>query len=46
MMGWIRTLPVDHDLLKWNPNRYTDWQKEMIGGTANIMDASIELKGR
>lgn len=36
---------VDHDLLKWDPNRYTDWQKEMIGGTANIMDASIELKG-
>lgn len=36
---------VDHDLLKWDQNRYTDWQKEMIGGTANIMDASIELKG-
>jgi len=36
---------VDHDLLKWDPNRYTDWQKEMIGGTANITDASVELKG-
>ena len=36
---------VDHDLLKWDPNRYTDWQKEMIGGTANITDGSVELKG-
>jgi TonB-linked SusC/RagA family outer membrane protein len=36
---------VDHDLLKWDQNRYTDWQKEMIGGTANILDASIEMKG-
>jgi len=36
---------VDHDLLKWDPNRYTDWQKEMIGGTANIKDGSVELKG-
>jgi TonB-linked SusC/RagA family outer membrane protein len=36
---------VDHDLLKWDQNSYTDWQKEMIGGTANITDGSVELKG-
>lgn len=36
---------VDHDLTKWDQNRYTDWQKEMIGGTANILDASLEMKG-
>ncbi|WP_298739176.1 SusC/RagA family TonB-linked outer membrane protein [uncultured Chitinophaga sp.] len=33
------------DLLKWSPDRYTDWQKEMIGGTAFIRDGNIEMKG-
>ncbi|WP_268223881.1 SusC/RagA family TonB-linked outer membrane protein [Sinomicrobium oceani] len=31
------------DIKLWNPNRYTDWQKELIGGTAyyNNMQASL-----
>lgn len=27
----------------WDQNRYTDWQKELIGGTANISKAQISL---
>lgn len=30
--------------LGWGTTRYTDWQKKMIGGTANITDASLEWK--
>jgi len=36
---------LDYDLLLWDTSRYKDWQKEMIGGTAHIQDASLELKG-
>src|SRR5690606_36090155 len=35
----------DYDLTLWDTTRYTDWQKEMIGGTAHISDGSLELKG-
>jgi TonB-linked SusC/RagA family outer membrane protein len=37
--------PVDHDVNKWDSNRYTNWQKEMIGSIAYMTDASVELKG-
>lgn len=29
----------------WDQNRYTDWQKEMIGGTAQTSNASLNLSG-
>ncbi|MFC6100849.1 SusC/RagA family TonB-linked outer membrane protein [Olivibacter domesticus] len=35
----------DYDLLRWDTTRYTDWQKEMIGGAAAIREASVELQG-
>ncbi len=33
------------DLLLWDPNRYTDWQKELIGGTAYTTDARLSVSG-
>ena len=29
----------------WDPNRYTDWQKELIGGTALINSAQASVSG-
>ncbi len=33
------------DLLLWDQNRYTDWQKELIGGTAEITNANVSVSG-
>ncbi len=33
------------DLLMWDSTRYTDWQDELIGGTAHITDAHITFSG-
>ncbi|SFW76152.1 TonB-linked outer membrane protein, SusC/RagA family [Sinomicrobium oceani] len=33
------------DLLLWDQNRYTDWQKELIGGTAYTTDARLSVSG-
>jgi len=33
------------DLILWDTTRYTDWQKELIGGTANFTNANISLSG-
>jgi TonB-linked SusC/RagA family outer membrane protein len=33
------------DLKFWDQNRYTDWQKELIGGTSQYNDASISISG-
>lgn len=30
---------------KWDQNRYTDWQKELIGGTAEINDLQLNVSG-
>lgn len=40
-------LPVDaYDINgTWDPNRYTDWQKELIGGTAYINDLQGSVSG-
>src|SRR5690606_1578019 len=35
----------DYDLLLWNQNRYTDWQKELLGGTAIITDLNVSATG-
>lgn len=32
-------------LTDWSPNTHTDWQKELIGGTATFNDYSATLKG-
>jgi len=33
------------DLLLWDNNRYTDWQKELIGGIANYYNTNFSLSG-
>ncbi len=33
----------DWDLLLWDTTRYTDWQKELIGGTADYTNANLTL---
>ena len=33
------------DLFEWDPNRYTDWQKELIGGTAYRNTGQLSFSG-
>ncbi|MGE6220361.1 SusC/RagA family TonB-linked outer membrane protein [Nubsella zeaxanthinifaciens] len=33
------------DVLLWDNNRYTDWQKEIIGGTAKYYNANLSASG-
>ncbi|WP_177230300.1 SusC/RagA family TonB-linked outer membrane protein [Chitinophaga sp. CF118] len=33
------------DLLVWDTSRYTNWQKEFIGGTSNITNAQLSVSG-
>ena len=33
------------DLLKWDTTRYTDWKKELIGGTADKSNLQVRLEG-
>src|SRR5690606_15174533 len=33
------------DLLQWDTIRYTDWQEELIGGTAGITNAQLSVTG-
>lgn len=33
------------DLLLWDQNAYTDWQKKYLGGTANVTDAQTTVSG-
>jgi TonB-linked SusC/RagA family outer membrane protein len=35
----------NYDLTIWDTTRYTDWQKELIGGTANYNDIQASLLG-
>lgn len=35
----------DWDLLLWDNNRYTDWQKELIGGTSPTSNLNISISG-
>lgn len=41
----VPTLANARDLLVWDTTRQTNWQKELIGGAANITDAQIRLSG-
>ncbi len=36
---------TNYDLTVWDQNRYTDWQKELIGGKAKYMDAQMSVSG-
>jgi TonB-linked SusC/RagA family outer membrane protein len=33
------------DLMRWDTTRYTDWQKELIGGRARVTNASLTISG-
>ena len=33
------------DLFLWDQNRYTDWQEELLGGTAEQTNASVAITG-
>jgi TonB-linked SusC/RagA family outer membrane protein len=35
----------NYDLTVFDQNRYTDWQKELLGGTANYTDAQLSVSG-
>ncbi|WP_298152202.1 SusC/RagA family TonB-linked outer membrane protein [Flavobacterium sp.] len=38
--------PTDYDVNgTWDPNRYTDWQKELTGGTVDINDVKASISG-
>ena len=41
----IPTIANAPDLLFWDTNRYTDWQKTLIGGKAQYSDAEVSLSG-
>lgn len=39
-------LPDEYDLLGvWDTTRYTDWQRTLIGGTANVTNAQLSFSG-
>lgn len=33
------------DLLVWDTTRHTNWQKQLLGGTANYLDAQVSFSG-
>ncbi|HEA29168.1 MAG TPA: TonB-dependent receptor [Leeuwenhoekiella sp.] len=33
------------DLILWDQNRYTDWQKKLFGGTAQVTNLSFDISG-
>jgi len=37
--------PARYDLTFWDQSRYTDWQKELIGGTAGYFNAMTSISG-
>ncbi|UFH31645.1 SusC/RagA family TonB-linked outer membrane protein [Chryseobacterium sp. C-71] len=42
----IATIPANaYDLNTWDQNRYTDWQKELIGRTADASVVQLSLSG-
>ena len=43
--GIIPTNNNAPDLVSWNQNRYTDWKKEFIGGTAQTYNAQLRYSG-
>jgi len=41
----ITPKPWDYDLTQWDQTKYTDWQKELLGGKANITDLQASVTG-
>jgi TonB-dependent starch-binding outer membrane protein SusC len=39
------TMANARDLLVWDTTRYTNWQKVLLGGTANLVDAQVSVSG-
>jgi TonB-linked SusC/RagA family outer membrane protein len=39
------TVANARDLMLWDTTRHTDWQEELIGGTAHIHNAQLSLSG-
>jgi TonB-linked SusC/RagA family outer membrane protein len=39
------TMTNGPDLLAWDTTRYTNWQKEFLGGTAHLTNSNISLSG-
>ncbi|MBX2956185.1 MAG: SusC/RagA family TonB-linked outer membrane protein [Cyclobacteriaceae bacterium] len=37
--------PFVYDIFYWDTTRYTNWQKELIGGTANTTNALLSISG-
>ncbi|RZM10327.1 MAG: SusC/RagA family TonB-linked outer membrane protein, partial [Pedobacter sp.] len=35
----------NYDLTVWDQNKYTDWQKELVGGTAHYADINASVSG-
>ncbi|HLY70738.1 MAG TPA: carboxypeptidase-like regulatory domain-containing protein, partial [Puia sp.] len=33
------------DLVAWDTTKYTDWQKKLIGGTANTLNTQVSISG-
>lgn len=38
-------ITADYDLMLWDTARYTNWQKELIGGTAHYNDIQATISG-
>lgn len=43
--GKLPNPSLDYDLLLWDTTRYTDWQKELLGGTALYNNLQASLSG-
>lgn len=44
-VDWRASTVSAPDLKLWDTTRYTDWQKELIGGTARYTNAQLSLSG-
>lgn len=43
--GATPTVTNAPDLLLWDQNAYTDWQRDLLGGTAGITEAQLAVSG-
>ena len=43
--GAVPNPNADFDLMLWDTTRYTDWQKELIGGTSRYNDIQATISG-
>jgi TonB-linked SusC/RagA family outer membrane protein len=43
--GVLPNPATDYDLTLWDTTRNTNWQKALLGGTSNYMDAQVSVSG-